>query len=187
MLDAEEGAEEGVAARLGDDTRAGINEDDGEVGRGAARNHIARILLVARGVGDDELTLVGGEIAVGHVDGDALLSLGLEAVEQEGVVNMASTSIAHALGIALEGGELVFVEFLGIKEEASDEGGLAVVNRTCGEESQEVFLLVLVEVFLDGHLLIIKGLFAVGVGGYLHFQWGLFEWGREGERLGLLA
>ena len=88
---------------------------------------------------------------------------------------MASTSIAHALGIALEGGELVFVEFLGIKEEASDEGGLAVVNRTCGEESQEVFLLVLVEVFLDGHLLIIKGLFAVGVGGYLHFQWGLFE------------
>ena len=38
---------------------------------------------MARRVGDDELALVGGEVAVGHVDGDALLALGLQAVHQQ--------------------------------------------------------------------------------------------------------
>jgi hypothetical protein len=38
---------------------------------------------VARGVGDDELALGGGEVAVGDIDGDALLALGLQAVDQQ--------------------------------------------------------------------------------------------------------
>jgi hypothetical protein len=51
-------------------------------GRGAG-DHVAGILLVAGRVGDDELALVGGEEAVGDVDGDALLALGGEAVDQQ--------------------------------------------------------------------------------------------------------
>ena len=51
-------------------------------GRGAG-DHVARVLLVARRVGDDELALVGGEEAVGDVDGDALLALGRQAVDQQ--------------------------------------------------------------------------------------------------------
>jgi hypothetical protein len=48
----------------------------GEVGGRGAGGHVARVLLVARRVGDDELAPVGGEVAVGDVDGDALLALG---------------------------------------------------------------------------------------------------------------
>src|ERR1039458_2035533 len=38
--------------------------------------HVARVLLVAGSVRDDELALGCGEIAIGDVDGDALLAFG---------------------------------------------------------------------------------------------------------------
>src|SRR3990172_147000 len=61
----------------------GVKQDDGEVGGGRAGDHVAGVLLVARGVGDDEAAAGRGEVPVGHVDGDALLALGLEAVGEE--------------------------------------------------------------------------------------------------------
>lgn len=66
---------------------------------------------MSRRVGNDELALVGREIAVGHVNGDALFALGFQAVTQQGVVNMIA-GVAHALAVALEGGQLVFIKFL---------------------------------------------------------------------------
>jgi hypothetical protein len=45
---------------------------------------------VARGVGDDELALGGGEVAVGDIDGDALLTLGLQAVDQQRQVDVVA-------------------------------------------------------------------------------------------------
>ena len=148
MLDAQERDEERVAARLRDDACAGVDEDDGQVGRGAARNHVARVLLVARGVGYDELALVGREIAVGHVDGDALFALGFEAVEQEGVVDVFA-GVAHALAVAFEGGELVFVDFFAVEEQTADERRLSVVHAACREEAQQVFLFVLIKKLLN--------------------------------------
>ena len=69
-----------------------VDQDHGEVrGRGAGR-HVARVLLVARAVGDDELALVGVEVAVGDVDRDALLALGLQAVHQQRQVHFAGPS-----------------------------------------------------------------------------------------------
>ena len=41
-------------------------------------------------VGDDELALVGREVAVRDVDGDALLALGLQAVGQQREVDLAA-------------------------------------------------------------------------------------------------
>jgi len=40
-------------------------------------------LLVAGRVGDDVLAAAGREVAVGDVDGDALLALGLQAVGEQ--------------------------------------------------------------------------------------------------------
>ena len=131
--DAEERAEVGVATGLGDDAGACVDKDDGEVGRRPARNHVAGVLLVARRVGYDELALVGGEVAVGHVDGDALFALGLKPVAEECVVYLACSGVAHALRVAFECRELVFVEFLGVEEESANEGGLAIVNGAGGE------------------------------------------------------
>ena len=114
VLDAQQGNEERMAARLRDDAQAGIHQDDSQVGRRAARNHVARILLMSRRVGNDELALVGREVAVGHVNGDALLALGLQPVQQQRIVDMVA-GIAHALAVALQRIELVFVYLLAVK------------------------------------------------------------------------
>ena len=87
VADAEQGGDVGVATRLGEDAFARIDEDDGEVCGGGAGGHVAGVLLVAGGVGDDELAALGGEVAVGDVDGDALLALGAEAVGELGEVD----------------------------------------------------------------------------------------------------
>ena len=144
MMDTEEGDEERVAACLGDDTRASVHEDDGKVGRRAAGNHVAGILLVPRRVGDDKLAVVGREVAVSHVDGDALLALGLETVEEEGVVNMVAR-ITHTLAVALEGNQLVFVEFLAVEKQSTDQGRFTVIDGAGGEEAEQVLLLIFIE------------------------------------------
>ena len=61
----------------------GVDQDHGGVGGAGAGHHVAGVLLVARRVGDDELALRGREVAVGDVDRDALLALGLEAVGEQ--------------------------------------------------------------------------------------------------------
>ncbi len=76
-----------MAARLGEDAFAGVDQDDGHVGGGGAGGHVAGVLLVAGSVGDDELAMRGGEVAVGDIDGDALLPLGAQAVGELGEVD----------------------------------------------------------------------------------------------------
>ena len=83
MRDAEQMGERGVPTRLRDDAVARVDEQDRELRRRGRRHHVARVLLVPRRVGDDELAQRRGEIAVGDVDRDALLALGDEAVGQE--------------------------------------------------------------------------------------------------------
>ena len=73
---AEQRGDAGVAAGLVEDAFAGVDENDGDIGGGGAGGHVARVLLVARGVGDDEFSFGGGEVAIGDVDGDALFALG---------------------------------------------------------------------------------------------------------------
>jgi hypothetical protein len=69
--------------------RAGVDQDDGDVARRRAGRHVARVLLVPGRVGDDELAPRRREVAVGDVDRDALLALGLEAVGQQREVDLA--------------------------------------------------------------------------------------------------
>ena len=80
---AEQRGDVGVAARLGQDALARVDQHDGEIGRGGAGGHVAGVLFVARRVGDDELALGRGEVAVGYVDGDALFAFGAEAIGEE--------------------------------------------------------------------------------------------------------
>ena len=53
-----------------------VDQDDHRIGGRCAGHHVAGVLLMSRRVGDDELALRRGEVAVGDVDGDALLALG---------------------------------------------------------------------------------------------------------------
>ena len=75
-------ADSGVAARLALHPVARIDEQDRDVGVRGAGRHVAGILLVPGRIDDDEAAMRGFEIAPGNVNGDALLALGLKAVEQ---------------------------------------------------------------------------------------------------------
>src|SRR5918995_1304543 len=131
-----------MPARLGHDAVARVDEDDGELTRRGTGGHVARVLLVAGRVGDDELAAVGREVAVRHVDGDALLALGLQAVGQEGEVDLAGAGGADLLAVAPHRGELVLVDHLGVVQQTADERALAVVHAAAGEESEQLLLLV---------------------------------------------
>ena len=137
-----------VPAGLGEHTLAGVDEDHGDVGGRRAGDHVARVLLVAGGVGDDELAVLGGEEPVGDVDGDALLALGRQAVEQQREVEVAA--LRADLGrVGLERGEVVLEHEMGLVEQAPDEGALAVVDAAARDEPQQALVLVRGEVRLD--------------------------------------
>jgi hypothetical protein len=130
-----------VAAGLGQHALAGVDQDHGRVGGRGAGDHVAGVLLVAGRVGDDELALVGGEEAVGDVDGDALLALGGQAVDQQGEVDRAALG-ADPLGVGFEGRHLVLEDHLAVVEQPADQGRLAVVHRPAGDEAQQRLVLV---------------------------------------------
>ena len=58
----------------------GVNQHHGGMGGGGARHHIAGVLLVPGRVGNDEFAPGRCKVAVGHVDGDALLAFGFQPV-----------------------------------------------------------------------------------------------------------
>ena len=123
-----------MAPRLGDDAVAGVDEDDGQVRGRCAGDHVARVLHMAGRVGNDEGAAGRGEVAVGDVDGDALLALGAQAVGEEGEVGRVE---AAALRQARSRGNLVFVEGLAVIEQPPDECALAVVDAACGGNPQQ--------------------------------------------------
>ena len=89
MFDTEQVGDERMAAGLLQHAVARVDQNDGEIGGGSARRHVARVLLVAGRIGDDELALRRREIAVGDVDGDALLAFGAQAVGEQREIDSA--------------------------------------------------------------------------------------------------
>jgi hypothetical protein len=82
-------------------------------------------LDVAGSIGNDELALGSGEVAVGHIDGDALFPLTAQAIGEQCQIKLA------AFGYA---GDLIFVDTLGIVKQTADESGFTIVNAAgCGK------------------------------------------------------
>ena len=136
-LDAHQGAHGEVAVSLRSQAAGGIDEQDRQVGGRGSHRHVAGVLLVPGGVGDDDATSAGQiQVAVGHVDGDALLAFGLEAVGQQGVVDLAHGD----RGPAAAGGagvlELVDRHGVGLDQQTPDQGGLAVVDGAARDHTQ---------------------------------------------------
>jgi hypothetical protein len=114
---------------------ARVDQDQGEIGGGRAGHHVARVLRVAGRVGDDELAPRRLEIAVGHVDRDALLALRAKAVHEEGQVHVAVTALQRG---ALHVLELILEDRFRVVEQAADQGRLAVVHGSRGGEAHEL-------------------------------------------------
>ena len=124
-----------MAHRLDQQALARVDQQDGEVGVGGAGRHVAGILLVAWAIGDDEGALRRGEIAVGDVNGDALFALGLQAVDQQGEVDVVADGAEFA-GIALQRRHLVVEDQGALVKQAADQGRLAVIDRPAGQDAQ---------------------------------------------------
>ena len=88
--DAEQRADQRMPPGLRQHALAGIDQQHREIGGRGAGRHVARVLLVARAVGDDERAARRREIAVGDIDRDALLALVLEPVEQQREIDVVA-------------------------------------------------------------------------------------------------
>jgi len=89
---------------------------------------------VTGGVADDELAFLGGEVAVGDVDGDALLALGGKPVGQQRQIDLAR---------ARDAGNVVLQHGAAIDQEAPNQRALAVVHAAAGDEAQGGVVVVL--------------------------------------------
>ena len=136
--DTEQSGQEGVATGLLENTLARVDEDDRHVSCRGAGDHVARVLHVPRGVGDDELAPRGREVAVRDVDRDALLTLGAQPVGEQCEVGVL---VAAPCGGGLDGGELVLEDALRVEQQSADQRGLAVVDGAGGRDAQQLRLL----------------------------------------------
>jgi hypothetical protein len=107
-----------------------VHQHHGGVAAGGGGDHVACVLLVARRVGDDELARRRGEVAVGHVDGDALFAFGFQAVGEQAQVDRLTA------GARLQVVQLVGQDGAAVVEQPADQRALAVVDAAGGEEAQ---------------------------------------------------
>src|SRR5699024_4363792 len=111
LRDVQQGGDGEVAAGLLDHAVTDVDEDDHQVGGGHAGDGVAGVLHVPRGVREDKAAAVGGEVAVGHVDGNTLLTLCAQAVDQQREVRVLQ---AAGGGDAIHGIQPVSKDGLGV-------------------------------------------------------------------------
>ncbi len=116
--------DEGMAARLFAHTFGGIDHQQGRLGLGDAGDGVLQEFLVPRRVDDDIGALGGLEEDLRRVDGDALVALGLEGIQQERPFQRTAALVAGGL----EFGELAFGQAAGVMQQAADQGRLAVID-----------------------------------------------------------
>ena len=115
---------------------ARVDQKHGELGVRGARHHIARVLLMAWRVRDHEGALSGREITIGDVDGDALLALRFQPVDEQGIIDLLVGPVFAA--VARERRHLVIEHQLLLEEQPPDEGRFAVIDGSASEEAQQV-------------------------------------------------
>ncbi len=131
---AKQGSDAGMPARLDQYAFARVHQHDGERRGGGPGRHVARVLLVPGRIRDDEFAARCREVAVGDVDGDALLALRAQAVGEQREIEHAG----RGRSLAFDRANLVVVYRLRVVQQPADEGRFAVVDRACGGEAQQV-------------------------------------------------
>jgi hypothetical protein len=90
---------------------------------------------VARGVGDHETALRRGKEPVGDVDGNALLALRLQAVNQQREIEIAAGG-AGDLALRLQRRQLIVEQQFRIIEQTANQRALAVIDAAAGDKAQ---------------------------------------------------
>jgi hypothetical protein len=136
VADAEQRDDGGVPTGLRQHALARIDEHDRGVAAGRAGRHVAGVLHVAGGVGDEDASGRGREHPPGDVDGDALLPLRGQPVGQQREVEVPAGRAVH-LGVGGERDELVLEDLAGVMEQAADQGRLPVVDAAADEQAED--------------------------------------------------
>ena len=137
LPDAQQRGDEGVADGLFHDAVAGIDQNHGQVGGGGARHHIAGVLDVAGRIGNDEFPFRGGKIPISHVDGDALLAFGPQAIGEQRQVHLF---VAPAPRSFFHGFELILENGFGIVQQATDQGAFSIVHAAGRGKPQQLHI-----------------------------------------------
>ncbi|MNY03300.1 hypothetical protein D3C86_1359120 [compost metagenome] len=137
VANAEQSDNAAVARRLGRHALDRIHQHDRCVAGRGAGGHVARILLMPRRISDDEAATRRRHIAIGNVDGDALLALGLQPVQQQGVIQVGPIG-AEPARVAFQRRQLVLRHLARLEQQPPDQGRLAVVHGAAGQKAQQV-------------------------------------------------
>ena len=112
---------------------ARIDDQHGRVGLRGAGDHVAQKLGVARRIDEDDVARGGAEADLAGIDGDALIALGLQRVEQERPFERHAAPRADRL----ERVELAVGQVAGLVQQAADQGRLAVIDVADDDDANE--------------------------------------------------
>ena len=124
----------GVPARLLLQALLRVDHQERALGIGGAGDHIFQELFVSRCIDDDVLAAGGLEGNAAHIDGDALIALRLERIQQERPLH----TLAAAFGDGANLLDLAFRQRPGFIQQAADEGRFAVVDMADDDQLQGI-------------------------------------------------
>ena len=124
-----------VPPRLRQHPSRRIDEQHGEISGRRSGGHVARVLFVAWRVSHDEAATFGREIAVGHVDGDALLTLCHQAVDGQREIDSVVRR-SELLRIGDEVCNLVVEQLPGVMKQSADQRRLAIVDAAADQHTE---------------------------------------------------
>src|ERR1039457_4383403 len=101
-----------------------IDDEQGSLSTGRARDHVLEELDVAGSVNDDVIAFCRLEKTSGGIDGDALGLFVLQCVQQKGILERARALAARCLYLL----KLAFRQRMRVGHQAADDGALAMVH-----------------------------------------------------------
>jgi len=103
------------------------DDEDGAISLGGTSDHVLDEVTVARGIDDGEVVLGSLELPERDIDGDTTLTLGLELIENPGVLERA---LAHLGGLLLETLDHTGVDTTASVDKVASSGRLARIYVT---------------------------------------------------------
>ena len=104
-----------MASRLSEQALGSIDKNDGEISGAGASYHVACVLLMARGVGNNEFSFRSLEKTISNVNSDALFTFGSETIHEQSIVDFIPLCSVF-FGVFFKGGDLVLTKFFRVKE-----------------------------------------------------------------------
>ncbi len=127
-----------MAAGLIQHAFAGVDQQDRQIAGRCAGRHVTRVLLVPWRVGNNKFAFLGREIAVCHINGNSLLALSLQPVDQQRQIEFFTLG-AMTLTVVMQRRELIFINLTRIVQQSANQRAFTVIDAAAGQEAQQAF------------------------------------------------